>query len=79
MGRPREEVLIWSQVFPAPPIKREDEAIEERLVPPRVAERVPVHAGVKVWVSPEEVMKSWMLASEEVAKVCVDPVWVLEY
>lgn len=42
VGRPSEEVAYWSQVFPAPPIKREEEAMVERPVPPRVAVSVPV-------------------------------------
>jgi len=52
---------------------------DERPVPPREAARVPVHAGVNVCVSPDEVMVSEILASDDVANVCVDPVCELEY
>lgn len=44
-------------------------------VPPRPAARVPVQVEVKVWVSPDAVMVRPMLVSDEVAKVCVAPVW----
>lgn len=45
----------------------------------RASARVPVQVGVKVWVSPAEVMVNPMLVSEEVAKVWVEPVCALEY
>ena len=38
----REEVAYWSHVFPAPPIKSEEEAMfVVKPVPPRVAAREP--------------------------------------
>ncbi len=74
---PKDEVANWSQVFPAPPIRREDEAIVERLVPPRVAARLPLQVGVRVNVPEELVIESPMLVSEEVASVmapvCAEP------
>ena len=42
VGRPRDEVETWRMVFPAPPIKSDEEAIVESPVPPRVAAKVPV-------------------------------------
>lgn len=39
---PSDEVANWSHVFPAPPIRSDEEAMVERPVPPRVAVRVPV-------------------------------------
>jgi hypothetical protein len=42
-------------------------------------ERKPVKYGAKVWVSPEEMIVRPMFASDEVAKVCAEPVWFGEY
>jgi hypothetical protein len=54
---PREEVANWSIVFPAPPIKREEEAMEESPVPPPGTVSVPVTVGgAKVKVPPVLVM-----------------------
>ena len=69
-GRPKVEVDIWIQVFPAEPTKSDEEAMEESPVPPRVAESVPVQPGVKVWVEPDEVTASVMFVSLVVAKDC---------
>lgn len=74
---PREEVAYARYVFPAPPMRSDEEAIEERPVPPREAERVPVQLGEKVKVPPELVIAMLRLVSEEVAKVmapvCAEP------
>ncbi len=48
-------------------------------VPPRAIERKPVKYGAKVCTSPAEVMVRPMFASDEVAKVCVEPVCADEY
>jgi hypothetical protein len=79
VGRPSDEVANCSQVFPAPPIKSDEDAIVERPVPPRVAPREPVHPGAKVWVSPEEVIVRVRFVSDEVANTCAAPVWFDEY
>ncbi len=76
---PRDEVANCNHVFPAPPINSEEEAIVASPVPPRVAVSVPVHVGVNVWVSPLEVMVRPRLVSDDVANVCEEPVWKLEY
>ena len=52
---------------------------EEAPVPPRSTASVPVHDGVKVCVSPEEVIVRRMLVSDDVASVCDAPVWKVEY
>jgi hypothetical protein len=39
---PKLEVANWSQVFPAPPIRSDDEAMVESPVPPFVAASVPL-------------------------------------
>lgn len=41
-GNPSDEVETWRTVFPAPPMRSEDEAMTERPVPPRFAARMPV-------------------------------------
>src|SRR6185295_9226272 len=51
----------------------------ESPVPPRVAASVPIHVGVKNWVSPDDVMMSPMLVSLDVARVWVAPVCATEY
>ncbi len=61
-------------MFPAPPINREFSVTVESPVPPLVPASVPVQEGVKVWMSPEEVIVSLMFVSDEVANVCVEPV-----
>jgi hypothetical protein len=43
-------------------------------VPPRATERKPVHEGVNVWVSPDDVIVRRRFVSEEVANVWDDPV-----
>lgn len=53
---PSDEVAIWSQVLPAPPIKSDDDAIEESPVPPPCAPKVPAKVLVKVMVLPDAVM-----------------------
>ncbi len=69
MAIPNDEVANCSHVFPAPPIKSDEEATEVRPVPPRVGARLPLHEGVRVKVPEELVMESPMLVSEEVARV----------
>ena len=60
VGRPREEVATCNQVFPAPPINREDDAMVERPVPPlagaSACERVsaPLLAKLDVAVAPKD-------------------------
>jgi hypothetical protein len=39
VGRPRDEVAYWSHVFPAPPMRSDEEAMEESPVPPEVGAR----------------------------------------
>jgi hypothetical protein len=48
VGRPSVEVLICIQVFPDEPMSKDDDAMVESPVPPRVAESVPVKNGAKV-------------------------------
>jgi hypothetical protein len=47
--------------------------IADRPVPPLLVDRVPTQLGENVWVSPKEVIDSWILESEVVANVCVEP------
>jgi len=81
----REVVVAW--------VKMAVEGVEAPMgvlliVPPemvrssatRASAKVPNQVGVKVWVSPTEVMVKRRLASgEEVAKVWEEPVWKEEY
>lgn len=74
---PKEEVAYARYVFPAPPMRSDDDAIEDNPVPPRAAESVPVQLGEKVKVPPEFVIAMLRLVSDEVAKVmapvCAEP------
>ncbi len=53
VGRPRVEVDICIQVFPAPPIKRDEDAMVPSPVPPLVTPRIPV-TSVARFTSPVE-------------------------
>ncbi len=64
-------------VYPVPPvfpIRRPFAVTEARPVPPLPTARVPTHEGVKVWMSPLDMMLRFIFVSDEVAKVCDDPV-----
>jgi hypothetical protein len=41
VGRPSDDVLICSHVFPAPPMRRDEDAMVESPVPPLVAPKIP--------------------------------------
>lgn len=78
--RPREEVATCCHAPPAYEPRRIPAAVGFDIpVPPLPAASVPVQLGVKVCVLPEDVMVRRMLASEEVAKVCDEPVCAAEY
>ena len=53
---PKEEVAYPMNVLPGAPIKREDEAIDERPVPPPPTPKVPASVFAKVRVPPVLVM-----------------------
>ena len=79
VGRPSEEVakVVSAPVPPFEPTRPYEN--EDAPVPPRSTASVPCQSGVKVWVSPAEMMVRPMLLSDDVAKVWVEPVCDGEY
>ncbi len=77
--RPSEEVakVVSAPVPPFEPTRPYEK--DAAPVPPRSTASVPCQSGVKVWVSPADVIVRPILVSEEVAKVWVDPVCAGEY
>ena len=65
---PVDEARV-ERVEPPEPKRSEPSVMLERPVPPRATASVPIHVGVKVCVSADEVMVRPKLVSEDVAKV----------
>ena len=81
VSMPSDEVAIWSQVLPVPPMRSDEDAMVLSPVPPPCAWRVPASVLAKVMVLPAAVMvvdavSPWY-AVLEVAKVMAGPAWRL--